>query len=59
MLRLPAWVGRTGEAMEGESVLTPGSCCTKDAVDWVVVAGATRTTGTLVAALAVLAVLVV
>ena len=55
MLRLPAWVGRTGEAMEGESVLTPGSCCTKDAVDWVVVAGATRTTGTLVAALAVLA----
>ena len=40
--------------MEGESVLTLGICCTKETVDRVVVAGATRTTGTL-AALAVLA----
>ena len=31
-------------------MLTLGICCTKDTMDWVVVAGATRTTGTLVAA---------
>ena len=41
--------------MEGESVLTLGICCTKETVDWVVVAGTTWTAGTLVAALAVLA----